>query len=155
MFGAGVCTAALAAPKCDPNAAQKQDSPATATKPQAAQGMMVARDPVTGELRAPTPEEMQELVSQARGGSAAPAAAAGGVGAAGAVISAVPAGAQPLGTTAYGTGVRLTDDFAEFTVVVCRPDGTLEFRHVEGKAAAAKALQVPPTARPVSALPTE
>ena len=96
---------------------------------------LVARDAVTGQLRAATPEEAKALQAKE-----APRALA----------------AQPsLKSQARGArGVRLTDDFMTYLVVVRRADGTLDTQEYNSKAEAEAAVKSPAAAKPAAA-PTE
>jgi len=88
-------------------------------------GMVVARDPQTGELRAPTAEEMQALQSQSSitTGSQAP---------------------QAVAAPQSGAGLTLGEDSQTYAVVHKNPDGTISFGEATGKAAAEKAIKNSP-----------
>lgn len=88
------------------------------------EGMVVVRDPLTGKMRAPTPEELKELRARA------PATAG------------LAAPRQPA-TVSRGDGsrgVRLGDKNMVYEVVTRGPDGKLTSECVQGDAAAGGAL---------------
>jgi len=87
---------------------------------------IVVRDAATGQLRAPTAEEAQALLSHARS----------------------------LRRASGARGARLTDDFATYTVVVKSADGSLVELCIEGGEATAKVLKAAPVAKSQT-LPTE
>ena len=72
VVGATAALSALAAVSIaqDNGSSATAPSPATIQPNTAAPGMMVAKDPVTGQLRAPTPEEMAALQSASAGSKA-------------------------------------------------------------------------------------
>ena len=87
------------------------------------QGMVVARDPQTGELRAPTPAESRALAAQ-------PAS------------SAMRAPSQPMLVTHPGGAkhVRLGEQGLVYSVVKRGADGKLSEQCLHGEAAAEKAV---------------
>lgn len=112
----------------------------TATAPQPASAtaaQIIVRDATTGELRAPTADEARALQpKQARGAAIA---------------------AQPLlkANASGAKGVRLTDEFMSYVVMVRRADGTLVSQEYSSKAEAEAAVKTPaPAAKPATA-PTE
>jgi hypothetical protein len=91
-------------------------------------GMVVVRDPQTGKMRAPTPDELKVLRNNT------PAAAA---------LSSVPRAAS-LGTRHDGArGVRLGDRTMVYDVVTRGADGKLSRQCVEGADAAQNAIAHP------------
>jgi len=113
--------AALCAALSFPAAAQEQS------------GMVVVRDPQTGELRAPTAAESRALAPQ--GPSAG--------------ISAKAAAPAPALVTHPGGArqVRLGERSLVYSVVKRGPDGKLAEHCVQGEAAADKAVRAPATAQ--------
>lgn len=102
-------------------------------------GLRVVRDPVTGQLRAPTAEEataMDERDAAAR--AAQPAAAP----ATGAAESAVPMEFRQSNGVRY----RVGDTFLSYSVVKRSADGTLDLQCVTGEEAALKLLKAPQSA---------
>jgi hypothetical protein len=95
------------------------------------EGMVVVRDPQTGRMRAPTPEELRELRAKAPPSTAAMAGAAQN---------------QPLSRRDGARGVRLGEKTMVYEVVTRGADGTLSSRCVQGEAAADAALQHPANA---------
>jgi hypothetical protein len=94
------------------------------------EGMVVVRDPQTGKMRAPTPEELRELRAKAP-------------------PPAGMAGAQqnkPLSRSDGARGVRLGEKTMVYEVVTRGEDGKLSSRCVQGAAAADAALQHPANA---------
>jgi hypothetical protein len=94
------------------------------------EGMVVVRDPQTGKMRAPTPEELREL----RAHSPQAASLAGKQAAAPAAIAGHIQGAR---------GVRLGEESLVYDVVTRGPDGKLTSQCVHGEAAAKEALTAP------------
>ena len=135
ICSAGVLLAAasLAVQAADGPAAAPQEADAAATVAPDAQ--VVVRDAATGRLRAPTESETQALH------------------AAGANLRRVAHAPMQRAHYSGAKGLRLTDDFMSYSVVVKQPDGRLVeycFANAEAADAAVKA--------PVSApdtLPTE
>jgi len=113
--------AADAASKPAPKAAAVQQPAATGS------GLMAFIDPVTGQLRAPEPDELQALNARIR------------------------ANAKPDGPLAFITGpggavgVRLPESFDSFMVAQKNANGTLDFSCLpdENQAAAAIASPIP------------
>lgn len=93
------------------------------------QGMVVVRDPQTGQMRAPTPDELKAL----RARTPAPAALQGG------------RTARPAATTrADGShGVRLGETALVYDIVTRDADGKLTRTCVQGEDAAHAALDTP------------
>jgi hypothetical protein len=92
------------------------------------EGMVVVRDPQTGKMRAPTPEELRELRAMAPPSTAAMAGAAQN---------------KPLSRRDGARGVRLGEKTMVYEVVTRGADGTLSSRCVQGEAAADAALRHP------------
>lgn len=98
-------------------------------------GMVMAKDPVTGKLRPPTPEEQAEL---ARKTSAAKSKATANQ----PVTSWDPKMIQgPHGAV----GMLVDDDSAVYSVATKGADNKISTKEVQGKAAAVKAVQAPGT----------
>lgn len=116
--------AALCAALSFPAAAQEQSGAAQS-------GMVVVRDPQTGELRAPTAAESRALAPQ--GPSAGISAKA----------------AAPVAVTHPGGArqVRLGERSLVYSVVTRGPDGKLAEQCVHGEAAADKAVHAPASAQ--------
>ena len=95
-------------------------------------GMVVVRDPQTGKMRAPTPEELRALRAKA---PPSPAALAG-----------APQQPQTLTRRDGARGVRLGEKTLVYDVVTRGEDGKLSRRCVEGEAAADAALKQPANA---------
>ena len=126
--------AALCAALSFPAAAQEQSGttqPAAAQSGTAQSGMVVVRDPQTGELRAPTAAESRAL---------APQGPSAGISAKAAAPAAVthPGGARQ---------VRLGERSLVYSVVTRGPDGKLAEQCVHGEAAADKAAHAPASAQ--------
>ena len=98
---------------------------------------IAVRDAATGQLRAPTAEEAQAL-SQARSLRR----------------TSGPASLESRTHWSGARGARLTDDFANYTVVVKNADGSVVELCVEGGEATAKVLKAAPVAKSQT-LPTE
>jgi hypothetical protein len=90
------------------------------------EGMVVVRDPQTGKMRAPTPEELRALRAKAP-----PSAAA---------LSGTPQQNQALTRRDGARGVRLGEKNLVYEVVTRGPDGKLSSQCVKGDAAAEDAL---------------
>lgn len=90
-------------------------------------GMVVVRDPLTGKLRAPTPDEARLLRARTPAGTA------------------LAAPRQPSLVTGPGgaRGVRLGDKTMVYEVVTRGADGTLSRQCVQGDGAAQDALHRP------------
>jgi len=101
-------------------------------------GMRIVRDPVTGQLRAPTADEakaMDEAEAKARADRAA---------------------ANPAGTadtrapvemrTSNGVRYRVNDNFLSYSVITRKADGSLAMQCVTGKDAAEKLVRDPKAA---------
>lgn len=103
-------------------------STATPAAGGAQQAMVVVRDAQTGELRAPTPQEMRALAPPSAGALRAPA--------------------QPAAVTHPGGSrqVRLGERGLVYTVVKRGPDGKLSEHCVQGAGAADKAVHAPQSA---------
>jgi hypothetical protein len=95
------------------------------------EGMVVVRDPQTGKMRAPTPEELRELRAKAP-----PAAAMAGA----------AQQNRALSRRDGARGVRLGERTMVYEVVTRGEDGRLSSRCVQGEAAADAALQHPAAA---------
>ena len=117
--------AALCAALSFPAAAQQQPSTAQS-------GMVVVRDPQTGELRAPTAAESRALAPQGPSAS-------------------ITAKATPPAAVTHPGGarqVRLGERSLVYSVVTRGPDGKLAEQCVQGAAAADKAVHAPASAQP-------
>jgi hypothetical protein len=102
--------AALAGDGKDAAPATSKDAPAGSAAAKAAPAIIVARDPVTGRLRAPTAEERRALMESARRSLALVA--------------------QPTFVETYPDGSKhahLGPEFFQWSVVRKNPDGTLTF----------------------------
>jgi hypothetical protein len=94
------------------------------------EGMVTVRDPQTGQLRAPTPDELRALRASKPPGAALQATQ--------------PAAPKVLGTRPNGArGVRLGEKGLVYDVVTRGPDGRLTSQCVQGEAAAHDALRNP------------
>ena len=119
-----------------PVLAQAEAVKAAPTATAAATNQVVARDAVTGELRAATADEAKALQGKAKSRTVAAQPS----------LKAHASGAQ---------GVRLTDEFLSHVVVVRRADGSLVTQEYSSKAEAEAAVKSPaPAAKPATA-PTE
>jgi hypothetical protein len=120
-------------------AAQAADAPAAPVAPEATtvapDAQVVVRDAATGRLRAPTESETQALRAAAPNLRRAPAAP---------MQRAHHSGAK---------GVRLTEDFMSYSVVIKQPDGRL-VEYCFPNAEAAEAAVTAPVSAP-NTLPTE
>lgn len=96
-------------------------------------GVVVVRDAQTGQMRAPTPDELRQLRAS-RPQGATPQALPG---AAHSVLGTRPNGAR---------GVRLGENSLVYEVVTRGPDGRLSNQCVQGEAAARAALRNPDAA---------
>jgi hypothetical protein len=101
-------------------------------KAQGQEGMVVVKDPQTGKMRAPTPEELRALRAKAP----KPAASLAGA----------PAAPQSLSRRDGARGVRLGEKTLVYDVVTRGEDGKLSEQCVQGEAAASNALQHPANA---------
>jgi hypothetical protein len=96
------------------------------------EGMVVVKDPQTGKMRAPTPEELRTLRAKA------PKRAAS--------LAGTPAAPQSLSRRDGARGVRLGEKTLVYDVVTRGEDGKLSEQCVQGEAAAGNALQHPANA---------
>jgi hypothetical protein len=96
------------------------------------EGMVVVRDPATGKMRAPTPEELRVLRAKTP-----PSAAA---------IAGAPQDNKVLARRNGARGVRLGESNLVYDVVTRGEDGKLSSQCVQGDAAAQDALQHPANA---------
>jgi hypothetical protein len=96
------------------------------------EGMVVVRDPLTGKMRAPTPEELRQLRAKAP-----PSAAA---------LAGAPQGNKLLSRRDGARGVRLGEKTLVYDVVTRDADGKLSEQCVQGEAAAQDAMQHPANA---------
>jgi len=112
-------------------------------------GMRIVRDPVTGQLRAPTAEEAQAMDAQEAKARAEKAPAAG----------AAPASPAPMEFRQANGSVRyrVGDAFLTYSVITRHADGTLNMQCVTGKESAEKVVLNPKAAmsKPASALDKE
>ncbi|CAH0259467.1 hypothetical protein SRABI118_03177 [Massilia sp. Bi118] len=99
---------------------------------EAREGMVVVRDPQTGKMRAPTPEELRQLRAKAP-----PSAAA---------IAGAPQEGKQLSRRDGARGVRLGEKTLVYDVVTRGADGKLSEQCVQGEAAAQEAMQHPTNA---------
>jgi hypothetical protein len=106
-------------------------SKARAVKPKAAANSIVVRDAETGQLRAATAEEAAALNRKPKDLSNARAASATGV----------ASQTQAKSHSSGAVGVRLTDEFATYSVATKRADGSLAIEHVDGRQAANAAVK--------------
>ena len=95
-------------------------------------GMVVVRDPQTGKMRAPTPQELRALRAKAP-----PPAAS---------LTGTPAAPKNLTRRDGARGVRLGEKTMVYDVVTRGADGKLSSQCVQGDAGAADALQHPANA---------
>ncbi len=134
-------TLALASLACLAGTALAQTAPdpaPAAVNPQVS--LVVVRDAETGQLRAPTAAELKAL-SESSAKTARRAS---------------PQRPLPKVHPSGAQGARLTDEFANYLVVVRRADGTLHTEHVEGRKAADAATRAATAPRPAPATaPTE
>jgi hypothetical protein len=93
------------------------------------EGMVVVRDPQTGKMRAPTPEELRALRAKAPPSSAA--------------LIGTPRVQQQLSRRDGARGVRLGEKSLVYDVVTRGEDGKLSSQCVQGEAAAREALEHP------------
>jgi hypothetical protein len=96
------------------------------------EGMVVVKDPQTGRMRAPTPEELRALRAKAP----KPAASMAGT----------PAAPKTLTRRDGARGVRLGEKTLVYDVVTRDADGKLSEQCVQGDDAAKEALQHPANA---------
>jgi hypothetical protein len=96
------------------------------------EGMVVVRDPQTGKMRAPTPEELRALRAKAPPSSAA--------------LTGTPRTPQQLSRRDGSRGVRLGEKSLVYDVVTRGEDGKLSSQCVQGEAAAREALEHPANA---------
>ncbi len=93
-------------------------APATPTTPASAAGLIVVRDPVTGQLREPTAEEAQALQSQS--------------------IQSAP---EPISAPDGMTGLQLGTEQMQYTVATRDASGALHVTEVTGQRNAEKLVQ--------------
>lgn len=130
LAGATLSGSALACQDEAKHAAHKHDTDAavTPTAP-AAEGMVVTRDAVSGQMRAPTAAERQELdIKAKRDAARKPQAQMTGK----AFTSAAPAPATKAHASG-AKGMRLGDEHATFSVVTRQADGSLSSECIHGK----------------------
>ena len=109
------------------------DAPAMASTPSTTQaGWMAFKDPVTGELRAATAEELQTAAATRTFPAARRAAE-----------TAAPTSFASAGG---GVGVTLDESFLQYSMVVRQPDGTLAEVCVTGPEAAEAVIKAGPSA---------
>jgi hypothetical protein len=113
-------------------AAAKPAPKSTGTQP----GMVVVKDPVTGELRAPTAAEFQTLT----GGGASGTSRTSGLQTAVKGETAAPAAAVQVQRPDGSYGVVLDESHSVFAVATRTPDGKLKFSEVTGAKAAEAAV---------------
>jgi hypothetical protein len=92
------------------------------------EGMVVVRDPQTGKMRAPTPEELQALRAKAPPPNAA---------------LTTPQAPRELSRRDGARGVRLGEKSLVYDVVTRGEDGKLSSLCVQGEAAAREAMEHP------------
>jgi hypothetical protein len=113
------------------------DTP-SATPSAAPEAQVAVRDAATGQLRAPTASEMKALL------------AAGPI-----TAKAKGLGTRARRTASGATGVRLSDQFLSYSVMVKQPDGRLVEYCFESPEAAQSATATASPAPASRALPTE
>jgi len=114
--------AALACADCAEHA--KADAKPAASE-EAAQGMIAVRDPVTGQLRAPTADELATMQAKSQAAQAAKSPR---------MRALAVAPSQPVRMHASGArGLRMTDEQASYSVVTRNADGSLSSTCVQGK----------------------
>jgi len=96
------------------------------------EGMVVVRDPQTGKMRAPTPEELRALRANAPPSSA--------------TLTATPQQPHLLSRRDGARGVRLGEKSLVYDVVTRGEDGKLSSQCVQGEAAARGAVEHPANA---------
>jgi hypothetical protein len=109
-------------------------------------GMRIVRDPVTGQLRAPTADEakaMDEAEAKARAERAA-------ANPAGTADTRAPAEVR----TSNGVRYRVNDSFLSYSVITRKADGSLAMQCVTGKDAAEKLVHDPKAAISISSVST-
>lgn len=146
VAGAGLALAGIAALPLPLLAQEASADAAKSAQSQAsvetsANNQVVVRDVATGKLRAATPEEAQALHSSR------PAAAT-------LRKSAAATTPQSRFHSSGARGVRLTDEFLSYSVVVRQPDGSLATLCFESKEEADAALKASPVVK-TSTTPTE
>ena len=109
--------------------AKAQARPEGKLEKPAKDGMVVVRDPRTGKLRAPTPQELRELRAKA-----APSAAA---------VAGAPQANRLLSRRDGARGVRLGEKTLVYELATRGADGKLSSRCVHGDAAAEDAIRHP------------
>lgn len=108
---------------------------AAAMPAQAQDAQRVQRDAVTGQLRAPTPEEGAAMAARAP--------------------RSTNESAQVRSSRRGGAGLRLTNEFLSHSVVVRQADGSLAENCVVGEEAAADAAKAPKAASRAAAAKLE
>lgn len=103
-------------------------------------GMRVVRDPVTGQLRAPTHEELKAMQDEEKAAKA-PARA--------------PASIAPRSHQSGARGARMTDESMSHTVLMRQPDGSLQERCFGSRDEAEAALKAHSSIVKTSNAPTE
>lgn len=102
-------------------------------------GMRIVRDPVTGQLRAPTAEEFKAIEAQEAKARAA-------------LEASQPSAAQPpaapveIRANNGAIGLRLGDSFMTYSVMKRNADGSMTLHCVTGPDAAQTILMAPPAA---------
>lgn len=138
-LGTMLASPAMACPDC-----QAKTAATTPTTAPTADALTVVRDRETGALRAPTAAEAANMQRRAEALQAAR------------IGNATPAAEPLLRTHAAGArSVRLTAEFASYSVVRKNADGTLDQSCVQGKDAAMQAMSPLPAAQRRAALETE
>ena len=132
VAAAAVPTLARAAPEAAADAAPPVSTAASGD------AQIVVRDAATGRMRAPTAEEAQVLHNHSRALRRASS----------------PTVPESKSHWSGARGVRLTDDFMTYTVVVKNADGSLVELCVEGNEATARVLKAASVAKSTT-LPTE
>jgi hypothetical protein len=112
--------------EASPTAAKQATPPAAAS-----QGVRVFIDPVTGKIREPEPEEIQQLT---------PAAPASAQRTAAQAAERRAAAQAPLSGPDGAVGMKLDDSYMVYSVATRNPDGTISFECVTGPAKASQAL---------------
>lgn len=116
------------------------DAAATPATP-AAEGMVVTRDAATGQMRAPTAAERQELDNKAKSDAARKSQSLMSGKVRSLAAPAAPAAPAARTHASGAKGMRLGDEHATFSVVTRQADGSLINECVEGKDAADAAVK--------------
>lgn len=133
----------LACADCEHKKTSQETTPAPAASlapVPAAEGMVVTRDAVTGQLRAPTAAEVTELENKAKAIEAKKSLSKSSKALLTGKSSAAP---KAMVHSASGArGAHLGDEHATYSVVTRQSDGSLSTECIDGKAAADDAVKV-------------